>query len=255
MAYPRPPGGQFPLTTAPTGNKAGGQYPTADRLRSSILALSPTAYWPLDDAASPLRDLGGGAYGGTVTGSPTYAVAAPNPIGSGVTFSGSGQYATTSASLPTPASGISVFALFNTSSTAGTKHIAGRYSVGQASWIMDVTAAGSGRFFVFQSNGSSHATAGWGGGNLMAAGSWCALLGTFDGTTVSTTGAAGSTVSTGTSTTLTGAWHTASTVAAQIASANTSNLFPGTLAHVAYWADRILTVADFRYLRSIAFGV
>lgn len=337
MSYPRPPGGKFPLTTAPTGNTAGGLYPTTDRLVAAIRSLAPTAYWRLGDASGLLLDTaqpsattitlatsadaddivdtvenhgfvtgdtfsfatltggsnvtagttyfviatslaaktfkfattaGGSAvdfgsditagtivraapsfWNAAVTGSPTYGVAAPSPIGQGITWSGTGQYATTATSIPTPSASVSVVALFaTTNASASARALAGRTAASQSSWELRLSSSHTVVFNPMQSGGSSHASAAVSGATND--GLWHVAGGTYDGTTVRTY----RDTATASSTTLTGSWHTASTAAISLASYGTGDVYPGSLAHVAYWADRVLTAPEFLFLNAIAKG-
>lgn len=228
--------------------------PLTDRLRDAILSLQPTAYWPLDDGGSPLRDIAGGNWNATVTGSPS-RVAAQEPIGSGWAFSGSGQYGAVSASIPTPTASISVLGLFRTTDAAAAqRQFLTRHAASQASWTLGLGTTHGQQFICYQSGGSAHASAGV--GTASNDGRWTLYAGSFDGTTirayrVSSTG----TVAENTSTSLTGTWHTASTAAVGIAHRNTALLWPGDLAHLAYWRDGIvLNRSHATWLGSVAFG-
>lgn len=338
MSYPRPPGGKFPLTTAPTGNTAGGLYPTTDRLVAAIRSLAPTAYWRLGDASGLLLDTaqpsattitlatsadaddivdtvenhgfvtgdtfsfatltggsnvtagttyfviatslaaktfkfsataGGAAvdfgsditagtivraapsfWNAAVTGSPTYGVAAPSPIGQGITWSGTGQYATTSTSFPTPAASVSVLALFATTDvTAAVRIISGRGAANQHSWDIRISAAHNVQFFALQSDGTTHASAAV--VDTSTDGLWRLAMGTFDGTTIR---AYKDALARASSTSLTGSWHKASTAGVQVAGRSNSLLFPGTVGHVAIWSDRVISDAERLWLHSIAKG-
>lgn len=249
MAFPRTPGGLFPLTTAPTGNNAGGQFPTTDRLRSSFLALSPTAYWPMSDVASPLSDVVGG-FGGTVTGSPTYAAAAPSPIAKGVTWSGTGQYALTSNSITAPTASVSVAVLFKTSASGATQALVCRYTAAQPSWQLLITSGGLVQFIGYQSGGAAHVTIGT--SSTYNDGQWHLAVGTFDGTTAAVMVDA---ETRRTSTSLTGSWNKSPTMGVSIAgSGGGFSLLTGSTAHAGYWVDRVVTDAERLWLRSIVAG-
>lgn len=220
-----------------------------NRLAKAILSLHPTAYWPLDDGGSPLRDVSRG-WSATVTGSPSYGVAAPSPIGRGVTFSGTGQYAATATSIPTPATSMSVLALFATSdATAASRFLASRGASSQYSWGLHLQSNHTIGGLVYQNTGSIHASVGVSG--TVNDGAWHLAGMTFDGTTLR--GYKDS--ATNSSTSLTGSWHKASTGPVRIAAAgNAGSLWIGTEACVVYWADRVLTAAEFLFLNAIARG-
>jgi len=221
---------------------------TSARLRDAILSLQPTAYWPLDDGSGVLRDIAGG-WNATVTGSPLYRVAARPPIDRGITWSGSGQYATTSTSVPTPVASISVGAWFQTTdATASARVMLGRGASSQYSWDLRLGASHTAGLTVLQSNNSGHAAA------LVAGatndGQWHLVVGTFDGTTLRNY----RDTATNSSTSLTGTWHTASTAAVQVAALASGVLWPGALAHLFIINDRVLSASSVRWLLSIGMG-
>jgi len=226
--------------------------PNAGRLRDAILSLAPTAYWPLDDGAGPLRDIAGG-WNAAVTGSPTFRVAAQDPIERGVTWSGTGQYATTSGSVPTPAASVSVACMFRTTNaTAATRAIFSRGATNQNSWQLDLSSANAPRFLIFTTTAGS--TNGIQVGGAANDGRWHLMVGTSDGSFVRgyRASAAGFTVGTPLADSI--VWHLASTAGLQVAARADATPFPGDTAHAAYWNDRVLTEADARWLGTIAFG-
>lgn len=219
------------------------------RLRDAILSLQPTAYWPLDDGNGPLRDIAGN-WSAAVTGTPLYRQAAPQPIGRGVTWSGTGQYAVSSGSVPTPAASVSVLVFLNTTNaTASVRTPAARRFSNQNSWWLRLNSDHSVGFFAMQADGTNHCTATVAG--AVNDGLWHIVTGTFDGTTLRVMRDAATPA---TSTSLTGSWHTASTAGIGIAQNTTSNLFPGTLAHLALFTDRVVTHTEHLWLRTIAAG-
>lgn len=228
--------------------------PLPSRLRDAILSLQPTAYWPLDDGSGPLRSLGQ-SWPATVTGSPTFGVAAPEPIGRGITWIGSGQYATTSGSVPVPSSSLSVLAIAaTTDTTAASRSIVSRGAASQYSWDLRISSTHAFQFIASQSSSAGHAAATVGAsvndGNL------CLVVGTFDGTTIR---AYRGVLATGqfasaSSTSLTGTWHKASTAGVQIAARADVQQFPGSIFTAAVLTDRVLTESELRWLFSIAAG-
>jgi hypothetical protein len=227
--------------------------PLPSRLTDALRSYQPTGLWDQQDGAGALSDLTG-RWPATVTGSPTYRVAAPDPIGWGITWSGTGMYASTATSFPTPSASISVLSLVSTTNaTAAARYIASRAAASQWSWGLDLAATHVGRFSVFQAAGAIHATASTAG--AINDGNWWLVAGTFDGTTVSfhrvsSTGVYGG----GSNGSLTGSWHKASTAAVQLSAGNSTNLLPGTSSRTVVINDRILTAADVRYIASIVRG-
>ena len=216
-------------------------------LDDAILSLNPTAFFPLTDGSSPLRDVARG-WDATVTGSPTFGVPVRSPFERAVTFSGTGQYATASPSVPTPATSMSVLAfLSTTNATASARAMIGRAAALQYSFELRLGNSHTVLFNPLQSSGSSHVVATVAG--AINDGNWHMAGGTFDGTTCWCY----RDLLSGSSTTLTGTWHKTSTAALQIAAFASGDLFPGTLSRVAYWADRVLTAAEYRWLYSVAF--
>lgn len=247
MAFPRTPGGLFPLTTAPTGRNAGGQYPLPAVLSDAIRSLAPTAYWKLDEASGNLADTMSGGYTATVTGSPT-GVAAPSPIGRGVTWSGSGQYATSSGSVPTPTASVSVLALVSLTSSGSIRAIAARAGTNQYSWTLRIGSGNTPVFIAHQSSGTAHGTAT--ASTTCNDGAWHVLLGSFDGTTVRVHHNGLETASTS----LSGSWHPASTAGISIAHSFGSNLYSGTSGHLALFNDQRLGNDVARWLTALARG-
>lgn len=222
------------------------------RLRDAILSLQPTAYWPLDDGSGPLRSLGQN-WPATVTGSPTFGVAAPDPIGRGITWSGSGQYATTDTSVPVPASSVSLLAILRTTdSSAAQRAIVARGAANQYTWELQFNTAHKPKMIAYQAAGSTHCTAT--AATAANDGAWRLVIGTFDGTTAWVRHGWAGGYETASDGTLTSTWHKSSTAAVSLAARITTALFPGTVAHLAYWSDRVLTDAEARWLTSIAFG-
>lgn len=219
------------------------------RLRDAILSLQPTAYWPLDDGSGPLRSLVGG-WNATVTGSPTYGVAAREPIGRGVTWSGSGQYATTSTAIPNPASAMTVMVIFRvTDATAAVRALAARAGeVNQNSWTLHLNGSHNLAFQALQAGGSAHAATSTSG--TVNDGAIHVGTGTFDGSTI-TVRFDGNAVASSTS--LTGAWHVASTSGLMIAHRNGSTLLPGTEYGVIYWT-RAISQSEHLFIQNIARG-
>lgn len=233
-----------------------GRYdlPSA-RLRDAILPYQPTTYHPLDDGVGPLRDVSRG-WSATVTGSPTFGVGAPGAIERGITFSGTGQYAVTSGSVPTPSASMTALAFARWTSATADLGVISRGTGAQGSWIIDInstrclavvknTAAGNHAFVYSAASGS------------LNDGLWHMVAMTFDGTTLrayhfNTNGTSG----TQSSTSLTGSWKKDSTGGIAIAAYDTAGFVPfnGTMAHGAYFNDRVLTASDFGFLASVAFG-
>jgi len=226
------------------------RYQRRDRVDRAILDLRPTLYLPMRDPVGPLRDASGGRWDAAVTGSPTLGVAAPSPIGRGVVFSGTGQYATTDGGVPTPTASMSVLSIFvTTNASAANRTIAGRGASSQFSWVLRIEATHIVAFRLFQSDGSAH-----GGTSTTGAvndGAIHLALGTFDGTTLRTyrddQAASPATPSGGT-------WHKASTAGIQIAALNSTSLLPGTACPTAYWADRVISDGERLMVNAIAKG-
>lgn len=226
-----------------------------NRLRDAILSLQPTAYWPLDDTGTPLRSLAQN-WTAAVTGSPTYAVAAPDPIGRSIAWPGGSVYASTATSFPNPSASISVLCLMRTTdATASVRRLFARGATSQYSWEIRMGATHGLVFVPLQSDGTAHANVNLGNTTAANDGFWYLLMGTFDGTTVAGYKAKlGSTPVSASNTTLTASWYKSSTAAVQIAAMNSATTFPGTLAHAAIWNDRIIPAATFAWLASIAGG-
>jgi hypothetical protein len=228
--------------------------PISARLRDAILAYQPTTYHPSDSVVSPLVDVARN-WNATVTGSPTIA-AAPDPIGRGITLSGTSQWGITSGSVPAPAASVSVIGFVSTTdASAAARALMARGAAAQHSWQLYLNSSHQATFEALQSGASSHCSAAI-ASSAINDGAWWMLAGTFDGTTlytyrVSSTGV----LSSATSTSLTSTWHKASTGGIGIG-VRPSNGLPmiGSIAHLAHWADRLLTVSDIRYIASIAFG-
>lgn len=226
------------------------RYQRRDRLDRAILDLRPTLYLPMRDPVGPLRDASGGRWDATITGSPTYGVAAPSPIGRGVTWSGSGQYATTGTGIPNPSTGISVLAIGKTSDGSATN----RHFIARAnSFRLYLNGGHTPTMDIIQPGGSTHA--GINAGAAANTGEWFMAVGTFDGATVTCRLIfAGGSLSSNSSSSLTGSWGKASVAAATIGSNGAAGYFVGTSAHTAIINDRVLTTADVRWLASVAFG-
>lgn len=223
--------------------------PLSTRLRDAILSLQPTAYWPLDDGNGPLRDIAGGNWNATVTGSPTFGVGAQDPIGRGVTFSGTGQYVTTSGSVPTPAASVSVGCLYRTTdATASARYVLSRAAASNYTWGLRLDASQRAVFDAYQGTTSVHASATVTGATND--GNWHLIVGTFDGTTIRCY----RDTATASSTTLTSTWKKDSTAGVQVAAIANGALFPGTGAHAFLITDRVLTAAAVLWLYSIAAG-
>lgn len=222
--------------------------PISARLRDAILSLQPTTLHVLDSLGS-VRDLCSGDWTATYTGSPTLAQARA-PINTGVTFSGTGQYATTSGSVPTPTASMSALCVFSlTDATAANRTLYGRGASSQFSWCLRAEATHVVAFRLFQADASAH-----GGTSTTGAvndGAPHLVLGTYDGTTLRTYRDA---QAPNTATPASGTWHKASTAGVQVASLNSAALFPGTVHLAAYWADRVITDAERLWLYSIMAG-
>lgn len=224
------------------------RYPTTgNRLDKALLSLAPTALVGPDGA--PLRDLLN-TWNATVTGSPVSG-AAPAPLGRGITFSGSGQYATTGTGIPNANGRMSVLVIFaTTNATAASRTIAARGGSSQWSWMMTLTSGHALQFSPLQSSATAHAAATSAG--TVNDGAVHVGTGTFDGTTVTCHLDQATPV---TSTSLTGSWYTSSTAGMAIAHRNGGNLLPGIVYRVLYWHDRILTAAEHRHITAIVAGV
>jgi hypothetical protein len=215
------------------------------RLSDAILSLQPTACWPLDDGAGPLRDASGRGWNAAVTGSPTFGVAAADPIGRGIDWVAS-PYATTAVGVPVATTAVTVLGLVRTTSSGAQRPFLTRY----ACFDIRVHSGGQALFQVQQANGVAHAAAL--SGAAANDGSWHLAWGTFDGTTVR---CAVDAVAAGSSAALTGTWGTGSGQPAIIAKdAGTGTLFSGTLAHLALFTDRVLPDATRSWLAAIIKG-
>lgn len=216
------------------------RYRRRDRLIQSVLDSRPTALWWMRDAAGPLRDIAGNHWDATVTGSPLYGVGAREPIGRGVTWPGGSVYATTATNIPTPTSSVSALMVWNTAdASAAFRTALARAAPSQHSWTIRLHTSHVAQFLALQSSSTTHATASTTGATND--GNWHLAVGSFDGTTIRCGRDAAAAV---TSTSLTGSWHTASTAAVQVGAHNSANSFIGTTAHLAYWADRVITDAE-----------
>jgi hypothetical protein len=214
------------------------------KFASSLLALSPTGYWRLEDTGSPLLDEVA-ARNMAVTGSPTYGAtgAVNGGANRAITFSGSGQYAVGPTAFPTPSTSISVACWFKTTdtSTPSSRRLFTRTGTGQNSWMLSMTSAHRMRFLIFQADGTTHADAPESSGTRND-GLWHLAVGTFDGTTIRLYIDGGQVAS---STTLAGTWHKASTAAPAIAASSAGTfLFPGSVDEVAIFNDRVLTATE-----------
>lgn len=218
-------------------------------LEDAILALSPTGYWRLNGASGDLVDSAGDE-DATVTGSPTYSVTSDVPvhIGTAMTFSGDGQYGTTSADIPDPTESMSVLALIRTTDeTAGFRFAVGRGGTGGGhSWGLGLHSSHVARFVVTQANGSAHAQATI--ANALNDGEWHLIAGTFDGTTMRLY----RDLASNSSTSLTGTWQKDSNAGVQIAAYGSDEEWVGDLAHIVYWADRVLTSDEVANLYNVA---
>lgn len=222
------------------------RYRREDRLIRTVLDLRPTWLIPCRAAAGPLQDLAGRRLDAPVTGSPTFGAALPS--GRGITWSGSGQYATGPTDIPT-GTAVSVLAILaTTNATAAARSVVGRVGTG-SSWRLALASGHNALFTAFQSGGSNHASAAPSG--AMNDGAEHLVLGTFDGTTIR---CARDSAAAATSTSLTGSWGSGSGTAVQIAAANSLIPLPGTTGLVAYWHDRIVSDAERLMIDSIRRG-
>lgn len=228
--------------------------PFPDRLLDFILSLNPTACWAQDDAAGPLRDASAGRWNAAVAASPGYGTAAREPINRCITWSASGQYATTSGSVPTPTTRMTVLSITRTSTVAANTHTAiGRSVSSQFSWDLRLNSSHVPLFVMLQAAGGTYAAPSASG--AINDGLWHLLAGTFDGTTatcvrISETGA----VATGSTTTLSGTWNNATTAPIQIAANNSTQQWVGDQSVDAYWHDRALSTLELRAAAAVAFG-
>ncbi len=181
----------------------------------------------------------------TTAGGPQYR-AGGNALGDGdsINWSGSGQFAQTSSSIPPPVGAISVMAVMKTTdATAAARYLASRGgTTNHWSWSLTLTASHLASFTAFQAGGSAHAAASVGTFTCNL-GDWIILLGTFDGTTIYAYQAAQKQIAIASSASLTGSWNKDATVAVTLAALGAttpSNNFPGRIGLVAMWYERIL---------------
>ncbi len=180
----------------------------------------------------------------TTAGGPQYR-SGGDALGTGdsINWSGTGQYALTSASIPAPVGSISVMAVFNTTTAAAAAHtLASRSAASHFSWGLSLSSSHLAAFTLYQSGGSAHAAASV-GSFACNLGDWEVAMGTFDGTTVYTYQAAQRDIHIASSASLTGSWNKDATVAVTLAAlgaASPTALFPGRIALVAAWYERVL---------------
>jgi hypothetical protein len=223
----------------------------ATRLRDAILSLQPTAYWPLDDGNGPLRDIAGN-WNATVTGTLGYGVAAPDPIGRGITFDGSSR-GLSSTSAPVPTASLSVLALIRTTNaSAATRVFAGRGAASQYSWELDMDASHVARFLIWRADGGALNSA---SANVVVNdGGWWLVAGSCDGTNVRHHAYSATTATDSAPTAVSTTWHLASTAGIYIAQIAGSSGYIGVEGHVAVFNDKVIGPTQLRWLRSIAFG-
>ena len=219
-------------------------------LGDAILSLNPTAYWPLDDGHGPLRSLAQN-WPATVTGSPTYGVAAQSPIGRGVTVASSPS-ALTAVSFPAASSAISMCAMVNLAYNAGNRTILDRFTTGQGSWVWDI-ANGLNRFITKTSAGATADA--YSPSTVVGDSTWHFVYASFRASDKLFTLCTDGTISTSTGT---GTWDPSqASIGVNIWASNTASLtarMNGTTAHVALWNDLYLSQAAVSWLSSIARG-
>lgn len=228
--------------------------PVMDRLLDYALPLRPTGVWPLDEASGNLRDISGSGLTATLTGSPTYGTIAPSVIGGrGITFSGTAQYATTSA--PTNStSRMSVVAAFKTTdSTAAIRTIVARYAgSSQESWSLFLNTSHVPVVQFYQAGASLYAQTNTG----IAAndGQWHLSGASLDTSLASLPINMAFDRFLNRGGTPSGSWNGASTAGITIASRATSNLWTGAIGIVLYWHDTALTTGQLREMGQIFTG-
>lgn len=217
---------------------------------SKVLATSPVAYWKMDEKSGNLVDATGNGWTATVTGSPTYGVSGPSvPATTGIDFSGTGQYATISSSLGTPTDDMTVMAWFNLAGSSGNHDLISRGATDQYSWTLR-PQGGYPYATLYQSDGTTHATAGVdNGGSFGSTWHWMAM--TWDDGATLTTYYDDLTPATDTS--FAGSWHKASTASPAIGAINVdvtpAFLLDGSVCHIAIW-HRILTSGELTTMRT-----
>lgn len=220
--------------------------PRYGRFADALLSYAPTALL-LDNRQTTISDVSGRGWHGTITGTPIRGV--PFAGERGTTWSGSGQFATTSTSIPNPTAAISVVTVFRTTDAgAAARSMFARGATNQFSWDLRIGSTHLPTFVAYQSNAATHCAA----STAVAAndGLLNVVAGTFDGTTlrvyrISQSGI----VNTNSSTSLTNSWHITSTAGVQMAGiSGGSQLFPGLVGPSAVYNDKILTNNDIRYL-------
>lgn len=228
--------------------------PSFDRLLDYALPLRPTACIPSDEASGNLRDISGNGLTATMTGSPTYGTIAPSVVGGrAVTYSGTAQYATTSA--PTNAtSRTSVVAAFmTTNSTAAIRTIVSRYAAAsQESWTMVLNSSHIPVFQTFQAGGSLFAQT----NAALAAndGQWHLLGASIDTARTSPLLMSLDRRVFGPGGTPSGSWNGASTAGIQIGGRSGSFLWTGAIGIFLYWHDTALGADQLRDMGTIFTG-
>jgi len=116
---------------------AAAAAPPAATYADIVAAMSPDAFWPLQDASGNFVDISGNGYDAAVTGSPTYENTGPTINGeatSAVGFSGTAQYGVASEAIDdgvTTSTGMTISLWFKTSDTLANpvaKKAAGQYA-------------------------------------------------------------------------------------------------------------------------------
>jgi hypothetical protein len=223
------------------------RYRRRDRLDKAFMAYQPGGFWPGDDGAGPLRDLTG-RWPAAVTGSPTYRSALPSPVRQGISW-GASPYATTSTSVPNPATSLSVVACLRTATATASGHtIVARSD----SWEIRLSAGHLLLVSLYNTVAGVHAQVVGGVAENNGALKMVAL--TFDGTTLRTYITSGGAITAASSASLTGTWKAASAAAITIAALGTSFAFDGVTSKHLYLPDRVLSSADVASLASIVFG-
>lgn len=220
--------------------------------REAVLQLGPAAYWPMDDAASPLKELVAQRTA-AVTGSPTFRADGGGFVDGDATVVLAGsQYALASTAVPAPPRAISVAAWFRTTdATAAAGILVGRNDGGTGSvFALDLNAGHTPAWLLYQSGAAVHASV-----NAVVAandGRWHWVVGTFDGVT-SSIYLDGSRRAITTS--LTGTWNRSATTANPSLGATSIGLtsYIGSMRH-AFIHNDLLSASDVDRLWQIGFA-
>jgi hypothetical protein len=227
--------------------------PVVQAYEDIVVATTPVAYYPMDEASGSLVDVIGGL-NMTVTGSPTYQATGPTLMGTvqkAITWSGTGQHANASTDPGVTSADQSFMIWGQWTALAGTVHnLCSRFTTDpNASWRFFAVNTGEARFLTQQNATTTHGEANT-SGQAYEDSVWRGFIGTFDGgVAMDLYDSDDPTTPVASDVAFAGVWNNAP-AASPLRIANQSggtNLFAGSLCHFAFW-DRLLTGTEIQDL-------